>query len=162
MKFWEPLPIQCPALLLLLISVIHNTDKYPRTNLSLAVKVVSNKATQGVLLFSLMPWSIIEKNQEYSAELQQHSFNNIPAASTLGSISANCGPVGLNILHIRINQNDFSGLEVLAATLWNLQFVCMKIKDMIGKIRTFFEKLDYLDVPQCALGILRHSIGDTK
>ena len=39
---------------------------------------------------------------------------------------------------------------------------CMKLKERIGKIGVLFEKLDYLDDPQCALGILGHCIESPK
>ena len=38
----------------------------------------------------------------------------------------------------------------------------MKLNERIGKIRVIFEKLNYLDDPQCALGILHHCIGVPK
>ena len=38
----------------------------------------------------------------------------------------------------------------------------MNFNERIGKIVVLFEKLDYLEDPQCALGILRHCIGSPK
>ena len=38
----------------------------------------------------------------------------------------------------------------------------MKLNERIGKIGVLFDKLDYLDDPQCALGILRHCIRSPK
>ena len=38
----------------------------------------------------------------------------------------------------------------------------MKLNERIGKIGVLFEKLDYLDYPQCALGILRHCFASPK
>ena len=70
--------------------------------------------------------------------------------------------VDLDRLDIRIKRNDISGLEVLGAALGTPEFVCMKLKAKIGKIGVLFEKLNYLDDPQCALGILRHCIGSHK
>ena len=70
--------------------------------------------------------------------------------------------VDLDRLDTRIKRNDISGLEVLGAALGTPEFVCMKLNERIGKIGVLFEKLDYLDDPQCALGILRHCIGSPK
>ena len=70
--------------------------------------------------------------------------------------------VDLDRLDIRIKRNDFSGLEVLGAALGTPELVCMKLNERIGKIGVLFEKLDYLDDTQCALGILRHCIGSPK
>ena len=70
--------------------------------------------------------------------------------------------VDLHRLDIRIKRNDISGLEVLGAALGTPEFVCMKLNERIGKIGVLFEKLDYLDDPQCTLGILRHCIGSPK
>ena len=64
--------------------------------------------------------------------------------------------VDLDRLDVRIKRNDISDLEVLAAALGTPEFVCMKLNEMIGKIGVLFEKLDYPDDPQCALGILRN------
>ena len=70
--------------------------------------------------------------------------------------------VDLDRLDIRIKRNYISGLEVLGAALGTPEFVCMKLNERIGKIGVLSEKLDYLDDPQCALGILRHCIGSRK
>ena len=70
--------------------------------------------------------------------------------------------VDLDRLDTRIKRDDISGLEVLGAALGTPEFVCMKLNERIGKIGILFEKLDYLDDPQCALGILRHCIGSPK
>ena len=70
--------------------------------------------------------------------------------------------VDLDGLDIRIKRNDILGLEVLGAALGTPDFVYMKPNEIIGKKRVLFEKLDYLDHPQCALSILRHCIGPPK
>ena len=77
-----------------------------------------------------------------------YASSDLIAASTSGSICA--------------KRNYIWGLEVLGAALGSPEFFCMKLNDRIGKIRILFEKLDYLDDPQCALGILRHCIGGPK
>ena len=46
--------------------------------------------------------------------------------------------------------------------LRTLEFVCIKLNESIGKIKVLFEKLDYVDDPQCGLDILRHCIGTPK
>ena len=61
-----------------------------------------------------------------------------------------------------MKRNDISGLEVLGAALGTPEFVCMKLNERIGKIRVLFEKLDYLDDHQYALGILSHCIASPK
>ena len=70
--------------------------------------------------------------------------------------------VDLDRLDIRIERNDISGLGVLGAALATPELVCMKLNERIGKIGVFSEKLDFLDDPQCALGILRHCIRSPK
>ena len=140
----------------------------------------------GPLLFSLTFWSIIEKIQETAPELQQHSWY-LDDGVLVGSeddlirswdLLCQLGPdrglhvrvdkrelwstVDLDRLDIRIKRNNFSGLEVLGAALGTPEFVCMKLNERIGKIGVLFEKLEYLDDPQCALGILRHCIGSPK
>ena len=70
--------------------------------------------------------------------------------------------VDLDRLDIRIKRNDISVLEVFGAALGTPEFVRMKLNERIGKIGVLFEKLDYLDDPQGALGILHHCIGPLK
>ena len=140
----------------------------------------------GPLLFSLTLWPIIEKIQESSPDLQQHSWF-LDYGVLVGSeevlirswdLLCQLGPdrglhvrvdkcemwstVDLDRLVIRIKRNDISGLEVLGAALGAPEFVGMKLNERIGKKRLLFEKLDHLDDRQCALGILRHCIGSPK
>ena len=140
----------------------------------------------GPLLFSLTLWPIIEKIQKTSPELQQHSWY-LDDGVLVGSeddlirswdLLCQLGPdrglhvrvdkcqlwstVDLDRLDIRKKQNDISGLEGFGAALGTPEFVCMKLNERIGKIGVIFEKLDYLDDPQCALGIRRHCIGSPK
>ena len=132
----------------------------------------------GPLLFSLTLWSFKEKIQESLPELQQHSWylddgvlvgledDLIRSWDLLCQLGLDRGlqirvdkcelwsTVDLDKLIIRIKRNDISGLEVLGAELGTPEFLCMKFNERIGKIRVLFENLDYLDDPQCALGIL--------
>ena len=61
-----------------------------------------------------------------------------------------------------MKRSDVSGLEVFGIVLGTPEFVCMKFNERIEKIGVLLEKWDYLDDPQCALGILRHCIGSPK
>ena len=140
----------------------------------------------GPLLFSLTLWPILEKIQEISPELQKHSWY-LDDGVLVGSeddlirswdLLCQLGPdrglhlkvdkcelsstVDLDRLDIRIKRNDISGPEVLGAALGTPEFVCMKFNERIAKIRVLFDKLDYLDDPQCALDILRHCIRSPK
>ena len=136
------------------------------------------------LLFSLTVWPIIEKIMESSPELQQHSWylddsvlvdsgdGLIRLWDLLCQLGPDCGlhvrvnkcelwfTVDLDRVDIRKKRNDISGLEDLGAALGKPEF--MKLNERIGKIRVLFEMLDYLDDPQCALGILRHCFGSPK
>ena len=140
----------------------------------------------GPLLFSLTLWAIIEKIHETAPELQQHSWylddgvlvgsedDLIRTWDLLCQLGHDRGlhvrvdkrelwsTVDLDRLDIRIKRKDISVLEVHGAALGTLEFVCMKLNERIGKIRVLFGKLNYLDDPQCALGILHHCIGPPK
>ena len=137
-------------------------------------------------LFSLTLWSIIEKIQESSPELQQNSWY-LDEGVLVGSnddlirswnFLCELGPdpglhvrvdkcelwssVELDRLKIRTKLNDISGLGVLGAALGAPEFVCKKINERIGKIRVLCQKMNYPADLNCALGIVRQSIGVLK
>ena len=140
----------------------------------------------GLLHFSLTLWHIIEKIQESSPSLQQHSWclydgvlvgsedNVFRSWYLLCKLGSDLGlPVrvdkcefwstrDLERLDLRKKRNDYPGLEVLGAAVGSTEFVCTKLNEKIGKIRVLFQNLDYFDDPQCSLGILIHRIGVPK
>ena len=90
-----------------------------------------------------------------------NAFNSVKRSEKLKAVASvdKCelwSTVDLDRLDERLKRN-IAGLEVLEPALGYPGFVCMKLYE-----RVFFEKLDYLDDPQCALGFQRHGIGPPK
>ena len=68
----------------------------------------------------------------------------------------------LNTIDSRIKINSKEPLETLSAAVGSPQNVASSIQKRVQKIEKLLEKLEYINDPQCSLGILRSCLGAPK
>ena len=62
----------------------------------------------------------------------------------------------------RIKRNSQSGIEILGAAIGAPTFVASCLEKRFKKLEKVLDNLGYIEVPQCALGILRSCLGAPK
>ena len=68
----------------------------------------------------------------------------------------------LNTIDSRIKRNSREGLETLGAAVGSPRLVASSIQKRVQKFEKLLENLEYINHPQCALGILRSCLGAPK
>ena len=68
----------------------------------------------------------------------------------------------MNTIGSRIKRNNRERLKILGAAVGSPRFVGSSIQKRVQKIEKLLQNLEYINDPQCALGILRSCMGATK
>ena len=138
------------------------------------------------LLFSLTLWPIIEEIESKIPDPTQHCWYldvgiingtepELKEALDIFTLSSKtCGLElkrdkcevwsieALNTIDSRIKRNSREVLEILGAVVGSTRFVASSIQKRVQKIEKLLENLEYINDPQCALGILRSCLDAPK